>query len=171
MVTTIARTRGMATHRELRRRYPLAMARCGSRRCAQRRREITARQLAFWGREVCDHHRGNATITLTLTPRRAHPCTCRTTTAARPELAAAVAGVVFQRNAGARGREISRGRNGSRELPFISWSPGSGRGEGRPWPRQWRRLSRQMLRRRRKTLTCRSGFPVNLARAHGFHLG
>jgi hypothetical protein len=150
MVTTIARTLDMATHRGLRRRDHPSTAWCRSRRCARRRRGITARQLAFRGSETCDHLRGYVASTPTLTPRRAHPYTCRTTTAARPEPVAAVAAVVFQRTAGAREGEKLVGEGGSRRLPFISWSLGPGGGEGRPRPQQWRRLPCQPLRRRGK---------------------
>jgi hypothetical protein len=113
MVTTIARTLDMATHRGLRRRDHPSTAWCRSRRCARRRRGITARQLAFRGSETCDHLRGYVASTPTLTPRRAHPYTCRTTTAARPEPVAAVAAVFFSTDCGCEGGwEVSRGRTG-----------------------------------------------------------
>jgi hypothetical protein len=140
----------------IRAQRPPATAWCGSKRCALRRWEITARQLELWGKEAYDHHRGNATDTPTLAPRHVHQCTCRTTAVDQTQASGGGGSKGVPTECGASGRKEGRKgvRDQGRPLPFLYAKGSTG------WP-SWVRAVRGR----------RGGSSAQAVHRLGWHLG
>ena len=94
------------------------------------------------------------------TPRRAHPHTCRTMTAAKPEPVAAVAAAVFQRTAGAREGEKLAGEGWVTEAPFyLRESRSKRRGRSPMTPAMAAISAPAVAKDGEKVLTCGSRAP------------